>query len=50
MKFIDMTGKEFGRKVSGVRHNIGNFSEYSEACQACTEAERRLLGYSRENY
>lgn len=49
--FIPKSGKwRVCIKVGGVRHNIGNFSDYGEACGACTAAEKRLLGYSRENY
>lgn len=37
-------------KVDKVMHNIGHYTSFEEACRKCTEAEIRLLGYSRENY
>lgn len=36
-------------KVDKVQYNIGSFSDFKEACEACTEAEIMLLGYSRED-
>ena len=36
--------------VDGKRHNIGTFKNYESACDACEEAELRLLGYSRKDY
>ncbi|MNQ44689.1 hypothetical protein D3C85_584530 [compost metagenome] len=35
-------------KVDKVLHNIGQFADYETACAACTDAEIRLLGFSRE--
>lgn len=37
-------------KVNGKVHNIGQFKDYVLACEACTEAEIKHLGYSREEY
>lgn len=37
-------------KVDKVKHNIGQFSSYEEACRACEAAEISLLGYTREGY
>ena len=36
-------------KVDKVSYNLGQYSDFEEACRVCTEAELKLLGYSREN-
>ena len=37
-------------KVRGAVHNIGSYKSLKEACDACEEAELRILGYSRKGY
>lgn len=36
-------------KVDKVRYNVGQFSDFEQAFRACTEAEIKILGYSRED-
>lgn len=37
-------------QVDKQRINVGAFKSFDEACDACEEAELKLLGYSRKDY
>lgn len=36
-------------KVNKIRHYLGQYDSYDEACDVCKDSEKRLLGYTRED-